>query len=426
MKAISFLLFALCVVLAGLCIGSLCLPLHAQDSPDSANAYSDDIVFTEIQLAPQGVTAVDTTGHTWHYNFTEGTFVQTVGGIAESGRDAEYGAADSPDDELSIEDRCTEELKLKTFEKTVLVRDDEYVDVDIVAYGRVTIKGWVLGDVKSIQNRVLVSESGRVDGDIEAPRVIIKAGGEVLGTITETGDPLDLKNISVPFSVDGLIIVTSISALFVLFGFLVSTLMPRQLTNMTECIRRYRVRTFLLGFMFVFLLPVVMAVVAITIVGIVLVPVIPLVYVVGFCFGVTAVGRLAGRRLLARSLRGERSMLVESMIGMLALIALWYVTAILLGASNPVSEGFGIASLVIAIIITAYPLMAGVGALVLTRAGFREYEAWRERQMRVSDETGMPAPPPIPETPSPPPMPQGPTAPTDNQTGTELKGGGEE
>jgi hypothetical protein len=119
-------------------------------------------------------------------------------------------------------------------------------------------------------------------------------------------------------------------------------------------------------------------------------------------------------------------MLVESMIGMLALIALWYVTAILLGASNPVSEGFGIASLVIAIIVTAYPLLAGVGALVLTRAGFREYEAWRERQRRTGDETGMPAPPPIPETPSPPPMPQGPTAPTSEQTGTELKGSGEE
>ena len=426
MKAISFPLFASGVALVILCAGSFCPPLHAQDSPDTAYVYSDDMVFTKIQLTPQGVIAQDTTGHTWHYDFVDGTFLPAAAGVAESGRDAEYDVADSPDDELSIETRCTEQLKLKSFEKTVLVGQDEYVDGDIVAYGRVTVKGWVRGNVKSIKNRVLVSESGRVDGDIEAPRVVIKSGGEVLGTVSETGDPLDLKNISVPFSVDGLIIVTSISALFLLFGFLVSTLMPRQFNNMTECIRRYRIRTFLLGFLLLLLLPIVMAVLAITIVGIILIPVVPVAYLVGFCFGVAAVGRLVGRRILARPRSGERSRLAESMTGMLALIAIWYLTAILLGSSSPVSEGFGIASLVIAIIITSYPLLAGVGALVLTRAGFREYKTWRERQMQAGDETGMPAPPPIPETPSPPPMPQEPTAPTDDQTGTELKGGGKE
>ena len=419
MKAISFLLFALCVALAG-------PTLRAQDTPDTSDQYTADIVFNEIQLTPQGVTAVDSTGRTWHYNFVEGTFSRTPSLGSESGQGGEYGLDDSPDDGLSIESRCTEELKLKSFEKTVLVGEDEFVDGDIIAYGRVTVKGWVRGDVKSIHNRVLISESGQVDGDIEAPRVVVKDGGVVLGAVTETGDPLDLKNINVPFSANGLIIVTSISAFFLLLGFLISTLMPRQFGNVTDCIRRYKVRTCLLGFVMLFLLPVVMGVVAITIVGVVLMPLVPLAYVLGIAFGAAAVGRLIGGRFLTRFMQGEKSALLESMIGMAAFIALWYLTAFLLGSSHPVSEGFGIAVLVIAIIVTSYPILAGVGAMLLTRAGFREYKAWRERQPDAGPETGMPAPPPIPETPSPPPVSPGPTPPPDDHGDTELKGGTED
>ncbi|MEE8577853.1 MAG: polymer-forming cytoskeletal protein, partial [candidate division Zixibacteria bacterium] len=146
---------------------------------ESAGDASADTVFQEIKLSDEGVTAVDTAGNDWYYDFTVGTFVTGVlrDGSEQRGPEGREDTGDYP----AIEVRCTEEISFKPLVSSALVGYDEFVDDDIIAYGRVTIKGWVKGDVTSIGKRVLVASSGRVDGDIAAPEIIVKEGGIVRG-----------------------------------------------------------------------------------------------------------------------------------------------------------------------------------------------------------------------------------------------------
>ncbi len=365
-------------------------PARAQE-PDFA-----DTIFNEILLSEEGITAIDTVGNEWHYDFARQLFVQ---GSRERGAETPADVPDLESDDLPVEERCTVERRVKPLEKrSITIGIDEYVDGNILAWGRVTVKGWVRGNVKSMQKRVLVTETGQVDGDIDAPKIIIKDGGVVLGQLVEEGSVIDIEDFTPTFSPNGIIVVLSSTVFLLFLSFLIVALMPRQIDNCQSCCQSNPVKTYFLGFLFVFLLPVVMAVLSITIVGVVVVPFVPLLYLFAMILGIVSFGNRIGGRIFSKYLGGRRHISFQAMLGILVLMALWLAVAILLGAADSTSQGLGIALLVISILIWTVPVLSGIGAALLTRFGFRKHLPWSERQRQKEEPAApTPAPPPIPE-----------------------------
>ena len=157
--------------------------VRAQDSAGRSATFQD-IVFRQIRLSPDVVIGVDTTGQVWRYDFDQAAFeksssIPTPGGARES-------------ENLPVEVRCTDEIRVKPFERrSVTVGVDEFIDGNITVYGRVTIRGWVKGNVVSIMGPVTVYEGSQVDGDISAPEISVRRGGIVQGRQIIT-DKLDL------------------------------------------------------------------------------------------------------------------------------------------------------------------------------------------------------------------------------------------
>ncbi|MFZ5979564.1 MAG: polymer-forming cytoskeletal protein [Candidatus Zixiibacteriota bacterium] len=378
------------------------LSLYAQEEDTSivdttvkeiSKKTPDNLIFNELRLSQNGVYAYDTLGERWRYDFDSDVFVP-----------AEDQSEQAPEIVIDpVEKRCTEELKIEDYPRSsVLVGYDEYVDGDIVAYSRVTVKGWVKGSVQSISSSVVVTESGQVDGDVKAPEIVIRDGGVVLGRqIIATKIELPVEGIAYDF----IVVIIALTAFFLLAGFLVVQLMPRQLENFQNCMCRHRVKTFLLGFIGSLVFPIVIAVLAVTIVGIIVVPVVPLLYIVAVAFGMISFGYTLGQKLASRFFHIEKGLLFQVLLGIVTVMVLWLLTSILMTAQNDVSFGFGVFFLVVSIIICTYPVFSGVGAALLTRLGFRQYVSFADKMQQQGAQ--MPAPPPIPQEPpimTPPPV----------------------
>lgn len=370
---------------------------RAQETP--SEYAPPDTVFREIRLSDAGVNAVDTAGNDWYYDFTLGSF---KAGAPEDASNLE-GSEDGEDpaiDYVPVEDRNPKEIKVKPFVSRIVVGYDEYVSGDIIAYGRVTIRGWVKGSVTSIDGRVFVARTGRIDGDVTAPEIIVRDGGEIRGAqiIADTIDPSSLMPKT--SSSAGIILLIVFTLVFVFFGFLVVTLMPRQMENFTACVEHSRLKMYFTGLFFVLLMPFVLLLVAITIVGIVLLPIVVLAYVLAMVFGVIAFGSAIGRTISQKFVVRQIGPLLTAMTGIFGFMALWFLTAALLSSSSKVIEGFGIFALVVSIGVSSYPIFTGVGASIMTRFGFRSYVGWKDRPRPGA---GLaPAPPPIPKAPPEP------------------------
>ena len=391
------------IILSGVCFA----PATAQEDTGTGEFAPPNTVFTEIELSDEGVVAYDTLGNRWVYDFEAGAFIR--GELATEGPGAgREGGRESSLPVPPVEERCTERKVVQPMEQNVLVGYDEYVDGDITALGRVTVRGWVKGSITSFNGRVLVTESGQVDGDILAPEVVVKPGGIILGEITETTSVGKIPDelIGYSFSAGGLWVVFGFTLFFLSAGFIALTLSPRHMDRMSTCITRYPARSFVIGLLGTLLMPMVLALVAITIVGLLVVLFVPLVYVIAFALGIIVFSQLVGAKILVQFGAGSKGVMVSFVVGLLSLMALWFVVAILLGSNDSVSNGFGIFFLVLAIVITSYPVCAGVGAAVLCRFGFREYTSFSDRVRGAGEKAPSPAPPPMPKEPpivTPPP-----------------------
>ena len=375
------------------------LSVSAQDNSDDTSDFIDDEnffedvespVFIEIILDKGRVSAIDTMGYDWYYDFDQDAFIEGYYPVDEL-MDEDLIA----DEIISVYDRCTIEKYVKKFEEDVIVGYNEYVDGNIKASERVSVKGWVRGDVTSYNDSVIIFRSGQVDGDVKAPWVIQKKGSEVQGRIILTRDTsVDLKNITGSFSADGLVVVIVFTVVLMFFSFLVTNLMPVQLNRMNDVVVNSPVKSYLLGLLFIMLMPVIMAIVIITIVGILVVVFVPVLYILAFFMGVIILGNMIGRIISNRYLGGEKKMMFQSTMGVFLFMSLWLLDAILLGQQSDVAEGFGIFVLVVAIIVSTFPICTGVGAALLTRFGFREYKSWKDMH-GFDSEPPIPAPPPL-------------------------------
>lgn len=385
-------------------------PCVSAQTPGLDSSRNDDIIFRDIRLTVEGVTGTDSSGQVWQYDFDQGAFEKSAArpdGQIRPGEQEPREAADLP-----VEIRCTDELRLNPFERVVVVGHDEYVDGNISALGRVTVRGWVKGSVKSFNGPVIIAESGQVDGDIRSPEIQVRRGGVHLGTQTITDELEFPEGLKDSFETAGLWVVFGLSLFFLLSAFLYVTLMPRQLDNFSHCVTRYPVKSAAVGLLFVFGLPVLILLLVITIVGALAIPFVPFAYVFAITLGVVAFSRLIGSRFLRVTFGGVRPPLLEAAVGLALVMAMWTLVALLMGSSSEVATGFGIAALVIAIIVSSFPICSGIGAAALTRFGYRSHTSLRDRLAAEQAAVPAPAPPPIRRTTpfdvpgqSPPPVP---------------------
>jgi hypothetical protein len=288
-----------------------------------------------------------------------------------------------------------------------MVGIDEYVEDDITAYGSVTIRGWVKGSIQSYSGRILVTETGQVDGDIEGPRIVIRPGAVIIGEVREVDIPIPGQEV---FSAGGIWIVFGFSMLLFFIGFIGFTLLTKPLERLASCTTTYRARTFTMGILMTMgLLPLV-ALISVTVVGLLVVWLVPIAYAVAMLLGIVILSRDLGRSILGKVRRGGESGLLNFVAGLACFISLWYTVALLLGSSSSVAHGFGIFFLVTSILVTTYPIFSGVGAAFLTRFGYRDYSGPEAKNKIRGDRAPAPAPPPIPD--KPPPV-------TPNKTGLE-------
>ncbi len=380
--------------------------ISAQDPTQEANNEITDPIFNEIKLTEDGVSAIDTLGQPWYYEWESDSFVE--GDLTPS----EFSGIESSDRAKNddIEQRAINELKISPTTKTITVGYDEFVDGDLNSLGRIYVKGWVKGNVKSFTNRVVVYGTGRVDGNIEAPTIIIKDNAEVLGLSIESENPLDFEGLVETFSIDGVIVSLSFLAIVIFFSFLIVALMPKQLNRLKNCMQTYKVRTFLLGWLMLFMMPLLIVILAVTIVGIAIIPLVPMSYLAAIFIGVTIFGIMIGEKTSNKYFGGNKSTIFNALFGVLLYMSLWIIVSVLMGSPDSEMQGIGVFVLVISIIISTYPIFSGLGAAVLTRFGFKEYRSWTEEASSKEKETNnMPAPPPIPTSPMMPESPK-PTA----------------
>jgi hypothetical protein len=348
----------------------------------SSQELSDtSIVFNKILLTDEGIIAVDTNGNKWHYDFDEDQFIEGT------------GLVDSDDN--PIEKRCTEKKYVNPLDRSISIGANQYVDGDIIVYGKVTVNGWVKGSVKSLNGKVLVTGSGRVDGNVEAPDIVIRDGGEVLGELVITDISIGFDEIKQSFDIDGIIIVISLMFFVFFVGFLLLALIPQKINIFNQCFYENKLKTTLIGFVSLFLMPLVFALVIITIIGIALTPLIPLIYLIAMIMGIVAFSNKLGKTISSKFVNSTGNIFFTTFIGLTLITSGWILTAILLGMDSGVSTGFGIFTLVLMILISAYPICSGLGAAVLTRFGFKPYKKLQDRQPSVKP--SAPAPPPMPK-----------------------------
>jgi hypothetical protein len=280
------------------------------------------------------------TGQAWRYDFVKGVFEKTAGvGGGETGL-----PGDRPKEaaELPVEVRCTEEIRFEPYEKSIVVGQDEFVEGDISAFGKITVRGWVKGSVESVRGPVIVSEGGQVDGDIRAPEITLRRGAIHLGKQTLT-DPLEFpKGLTQKFETAGLWVVFGMTLFLLLAAFLYFTLMPSQVDHFGRCVARYPVKSAAVGLLFVFGLPVLVVLLAITLVGVLLIPLVPFAYLFAISLGVVTTGKLIGGKILRASVGGEYHPVATAGTGLLVFIAVRELPSQLWSLPKPSASKIGL------------------------------------------------------------------------------------
>lgn len=362
-------LVSVCLQFVALLLGSgLCI----LPSAVRAEAVAGDTAssFIEIQLTREGVIAFDSQNTRWRYDFDEARFFREQ--VVSSQNNLR---ADIP----QVSRRAVVERRIRLYVPSVVLEYDEFVESDIVSVGPVTIRGWAKGNVQSISKRVIVAETGRVEGTIRAPEIIVRDGAQVAGVqilTDELGEPLhESDDLS---AAEGILIVVALSLVVLLGIFLIHTLMQRQLGHVEKCMREYGGRAFLVGVLTLLLIPLAVVALVITVIGVIATPLVPLVLLIAVLMGIAVTARRISDPLLRRIGLHDIPPLARTLIGVVVLTLPWVAASVLLTSTDEVALGFGIALLVVLLLIWSYPVVAGLGAASMTRLGWRPYVSFRD------------------------------------------------
>lgn len=283
----------------------------------------------------------------------------------------------------------------------VTVEADATVRRDISLFGgNATIAGTVNGSVVAFGGNITVGAGGVVDGDVNTlgGNVSVDPAGTVHGTIARPVRPVRPIPPLAPDTVEGITqrgilgwtfdlvrgIITAIA--FAALGALVILFAPDATRRVGKAAQAQPFGAAGVGCLSLIVVLVLTVLLAITIIGIPLAALVGLAAVVAWAFGWIAIGYLAGEKVLAALKAREILPVVATVLGILILALLGQVP--ILG---------WLVSLIVGLL--------GIGAVVLTRFGTRQYPAPPTLTMVPAPSgggplRGMPSQPPVTPVPT--------------------------
>lgn len=436
---ISFLLAAAVLIL----FAARSNIVSAQDDGDSDVSTGSDLflgdetAFIELHLSPEGIYGVDSSGTEWEYDFSHDKFVNeemsqhhstTVTVFGRDNLRINIDDLDKFDDLADLEDmsaldaeeivrmaeqaaKMAEQALVKRYKglqlRSVTVEVGEVVHSSISAIGEVTVKGTVEGDVISY-SRVTISSTGLIEGDVRAPEIVKMRGGKILGERHESDLPLppDFGDITIfeRTSYTPLIVILIIFFSLMFLGLIGIGVASKPINRVKICLEQQFAKSFLIGFAGWFALGPLIGILVLTIIGIPLaVLVLPLGLIAGIILGILGACQLTGQ-LSGRYFGMKNESLIKQLLpGLIILFSAWILMSLFMISSSGVAEGFSTLFMVIAIIIWSVVVTTGIGAVVLTRFGTREYKKLDRDEIKVHVNI-RPAPKPPTPPPTPPPL----------------------
>jgi hypothetical protein len=266
----------------------------------------------------------------------------------------------------------------------ITVEEEEKVEGDVTSIGgNVTVKGAVEGNVVAIGGSILVSSTGTIEEDATS------IGGEIK---IEPGGAIEGEKVSIQGKIPGLGIVTNphspfypkgfskgmglfwrvIKILFLLFiGMVVLSVVPGNVSKVKDKIEKEFLKSTLFGFLGEILIFPIFVLLLITIIGIpVAILIEPIVVLVAFVLGYTAVSLYIGEKLKQTTNVKPSTPLLTLFAGILAVELIPLVGRILGLAGGPII----ILTWILVISywgITYVILTAGFGGVILSRFGTR-------------------------------------------------------
>jgi hypothetical protein len=273
---------------------------------------------------------------------------------------------------------------LVKFGKDVVIEEDETIDGSVVIIcGNLEVKGTVTEDAVSICGDVKVDSTGVIEGSAVSVGGEIKKenGATVRGqkTTVSFGPKIGLFRFT-PFAggIYGFAFIARIIKIifFLFIGIVVISIAPRHVTKVKDRINQDFFKCALIGFIAEILILPVFLLLIITIIGIPLAILVePLLVVVTFVLGYTAVSYFVGEKLKDRTNLKPQTPLITLIIGILA------VEAILLAARlvGILGHPFAPISWILTFFGWAFwyvVITTGFGAAILTRLGTRPKESY--------------------------------------------------
>ncbi len=380
------------------------------DNPVSISTSPPDTVFENSHYENGVLTAEDSLGREWEYDSRLGVFRLGWDEVRSTGSGREGMIYFNDDDTVLVSrDRdigWAEEVKRvrKMTTRKVHVRAGQYVSRSIKSSKRITIDGLVEGDVTSLKE-VVVGSTGVVDGDVRAPSIKVRSGGLITGDETEVERGIEFgeefeKEYRRIIDFGEIPIFIALAALLIMVAFVSLSVAPDSISRASLAIGSHLWTTIWVGFLSLLSLPFLLVLLSITIVGIPVAIVVALATPVALLVGIVAYSQFSGKTALAAYGKEGASRIRNIVVGIFVIIGLWTLAFLLATSSAEFLSGIGVFLIVVSITFSSVAIFSGIGAVVLTRFGKREYTPKPRRYG-----PGHPPPPSPPPTPQPPPLP---------------------
>jgi hypothetical protein len=315
---------------------------------------------------------------------------------------------DGDDDEDEDDDLKKEDVVL--FGQGRIIEEGEVVTGDVVVVGGdLTINGTVMGDAVCVGGKLTAGPGAVIRGDLVnvGGKADIDPDAKVKGSrVNVVGVPLgifkhfkhfesgDFDKVHEKATFGGRIakfVSEIVFLLFMLFvALLMTVFMPRQLGRIDDHLAGDFPRSALLGVAVMILLPLVVVILAVTIVGIPLIPLLLLAVAVTCLMGYIAFSRVLGRKLV-----GDRHVMLQILVGLVLLQAASILGDLIAIPGGSFSLVAGIFNAIGAIIFIGANFL-GLGAVVYSRWGKRTLAQTQASRSPNGNGSHAPAPTPPP------------------------------
>jgi len=370
-----------------------------------SDSSGDDTVFTEIHSTPEGTYGVDSSGDEWEYDFSRDEFIKPE--TTDKSTKTTFRRRDRVD--ISTIDLENPDLIIQSEEGlydtprkvmglkigSVEVDEKEIVDGSVAAVGPITVKGMVKGDVTSYK-KVTVTSTGRILGDVRAPRIEKMRGGYIGGRRYETPMPkipeIDLVR---DYTYAALSANLIILVCLLIAGLVTAAIARKPIERIKTCIQVSFLKSFFVGLLIWIGYGPFFGLLCLTIIGIpVAVLALPLITILAIILAIVGLSQWTGEKFSNLFGGAFASRLGRIILGILILEAGWILFSLFYASSAGVAQGFATFFLVISIIVWSIGLTTGIGAILLTRFGSRDCRKVVMDDMRK--DFMQPPPPPTP------------------------------